>query len=266
MRDNIPAGVALGLGMSGTTSGTAVTSSSTANTLGSWVSLGTSPPYPMNCFRFFQRQNSTNNLGTCLFNIGFGASGSQVVMVPNLTASMVGISHSSAQFEIPLFIPPSTEIWVQSQDSVGGTTFGVGAELDFRTDWPLQAGMITPLGIVTTTSSGTLIASGASYNTLYTNSLFTTPARRFGRFLAVLSTQSSGSYATVIWRFQTSGGVPLMPYKHFPYNGGYDSTQLMGSHHLSSVPIPPSTAIELQYQYVADSTSFNFNCALYGCN
>ena len=252
--------------MSGATGGTTVTSSSTPNTMGAWVSLGTSPAYGLNCLRLTQRQNTTNNYGTCLFNIGFGASGSQVVVVPSLTASLTGISHTTASFEVPLFIPPNTEIWVQVQDSVGGTTYGIQGELDFRADWPMSPGGVTPLGIVSTTSSGTLIAAGASYNTIYTASLFTTPARAFRRFLAVLTTQSTGYYATVAWRFQTSGGVPLMPYKHFPYNGGSDSTQLMGSHHLSNVLIPASTAIDLQYQYVANSTSFNFNCALYGFN
>lgn len=85
-----PAGVSLGLNLSGTTASTYVTSGSTANTLGSWVSLGTSPAWSTNQLTLVLRTESTNNYGQVLFNIGIGASGSQIVVIPNITVSMTG--------------------------------------------------------------------------------------------------------------------------------------------------------------------------------
>ena len=262
-----PAGVSLGLNFSGTTASTDVTSGTTANTLGSWVSLGTSPPWPTNKLTLVLRTESTSNYGQALFNIGIGASGSQVVVIPNITMSMVGQYHTTlGGYTFPLFLLPNTEVWIQSQDSVGGSIFGANVEVEFDDGWPSKGMGIVTVGADTSTSSGTIITSGASTNTLYTVSLFTTPAQPFrGGLFVASTTSSSGDYFSMYWRIVTStGSIPLTPYKRFIYNGGLDSTGLMGSAHLSGKRIPPSTALDFQYQFVTNGSAFPINVALYG--
>ena len=261
-----PAGVSLGLNFSGATASTDVTSGTTANTLGSWVSLGTSPAWPTNKLTLVLRTESTSNYGQALFNIGIGASGSQVVVISNVTMSMVGQYHTTlGGYTFPLFLPPNTEVWIQSQDSVGGTTFGASVEVEFDEGWPATGMEITTVGADTATSSGTIITSGASTNTLYTVSLFTTPAQPLRGGLFVASTFNSADYFSMLWRIVTStGSVPLTPYKRFIYNGGLDSTGLMGSAHLSGKRIPPSTALDFQYQFGTNGSAFPINVALYG--
>ncbi len=262
-----PAGVSLGLNLSGTTASTYVTSGSTANTLGSWVSLGTSPAWSTNQLTLVLRTESTNNYGQVLFNIGIGASGSQIVVIPNITVSMTGQYRTSlGGYTFPLFLPPNTEVWIQSQDSVGGTVFGANIEVKFDEEWPATGMGITPVGIDTATSSGTIITSGASTNTLYTVSLFTTPAQPFrGGLFVASTTASSGDYFSLYWRIITStGSIPLTPYKRAIYNGGLDSTQLMGSSHLTGKRIPPGMALDFQYQFATNGSAFPINVALYG--
>lgn len=258
-----PAGTSLGLNLSGTTSGTDVTASTTVNTMGAWVSLGTSPAYPVNKLTLLQRQVTNNNYGTALINIGFGASGSQVVIIPNIAISLVGISHttlSGVSFPCPL--PPGTEVWAQVQATVASTVLSITAELDYDSEWE-PSGLVVPIGIDTSTSSGTIISSGSN-NALTTTALFTTPAQPFRGFVTLCTTQATGYWLTLFWRIVTSGGVPLTPYKRLIYNGGSDSTQLMGSFHLSPLLLPPSTALSLQYQSESDGTGLPINVALYG--
>ena len=99
------------------------TSGATANTKGSWVSIGTTA-YDA-CWVRINRVLFSGTVGDwgVAIDIGIGSSGNQVPIVNNL------LIPSNGQFQtfitpltLPLNIPAGTNIWVRSQCNVGSCT------------------------------------------------------------------------------------------------------------------------------------------------
>ena len=121
----MPPGVAgyddLGTSLAAST-GTSVTPSATANTLGTWTSIVTSTA------RAYMGIWGTIGLGTTLqsmqTNIGIGGSGTQQIIIPTFAqfnANAVGVNSAGTLPFLPIQIPAGTQIWAQNQTSVSSS-------------------------------------------------------------------------------------------------------------------------------------------------
>lgn len=95
------------------TSGTLITSPTTANTMGAWTQLGqvTAPAgidlIEIDCGYVSQNVNM-------LIDIGIGPSGSQIVRIPSLVLYNYGTGGRQV-IRFPLFFPPGALIWARCQ-------------------------------------------------------------------------------------------------------------------------------------------------------
>ena len=146
--------IILGTGTDGT-SGTSVTSGA-ANAYGSWVSFG-SVSFPVNKLRLI----FDNTYATTFFvQVGIGASGSQVIVVPSLYLYTANVTSTfSIEVEVPL-IPPGTDIWVALQSPTASATQRVAIVATF--DPQVQSDGIVPLGLVPATTTLTSFSMGAN--------------------------------------------------------------------------------------------------------
>lgn len=98
---------------------TVVTSGSTANTKGSWASIGTTL-YDA-CWLRLQRSYSSNTSGSfsVAMDLGVGSSGNQFVLVPDLMIATGGQFQAAySQLSLPLSIPAGTNLWIRSQSNL----------------------------------------------------------------------------------------------------------------------------------------------------
>lgn len=111
----------------GTSYGTVIAPSSTANTKGSWTQLiaATAADY-FGLFGSFNTDHTATTNCNYLVDIGIGASGSEVVISPNhLVVGVSGDSQSAPQSMIPfrfMEIPAGTRIAARSQASLASAS------------------------------------------------------------------------------------------------------------------------------------------------
>lgn len=110
---------------------TIVTQSASANTKGSWVSLGT---LTTDAAALIPRLTYLNNNGTdsgVSFDIGVGASGSQIVYIANINLAQpqaVGLAALNIfQHAIPVSLPAKTQIWARASCNLASSTPTLGA-------------------------------------------------------------------------------------------------------------------------------------------
>lgn len=151
-----------------TSLGTVITASSTANTKGSYTQLVASTAYDA-CFMMVtisapSTANAINSKAE-LIDIATGASGSEIVLVPNLIfpaysyTTIYGVSYG-----FPCCIPAGTRIAARSQSGLASNTSGVQVTLfDGSFSQPEGFGIVDSYGPSTSTSLGTpAIASGTA--------------------------------------------------------------------------------------------------------
>jgi hypothetical protein len=122
-------GVTLGNGYS---NGTSIPPSATANTKGSWTQLIASTSYDCNValLRIYPNPEDTPP-DTLMLDIGIGASGSEVAILPNLFSKSAQYAGGIIQMLLPLSIPAGTRIAARSQASAASSVsnFVVSLEL-----------------------------------------------------------------------------------------------------------------------------------------
>ena len=108
---------------------TTLTSNAAANTKGSWVELSATTTYDTaQIIVWFKRQGTQN----FLIDIGIGAAGSEVVLVPNLhIASVLGITTPNLCFSYscPIAVPKGVRLAARCQDGAGSLTIQIGVTL-----------------------------------------------------------------------------------------------------------------------------------------
>lgn len=120
--------VAYGYGTISTTSGfngTTVNPSATANTKGSWVQITASTTADITFLEVMACLINGSSGNLCfLTDIGVGASGSEVVLVPNLSTSVSSNNTTGIDIIIPLNIPAGTRISARCQCDTASMALG----------------------------------------------------------------------------------------------------------------------------------------------
>ena len=144
---------------------TVPTPSATANTKGSWSSIGTTT-YDCVAATVQMYLNETGGATTLsyAFDIGIGGGGSQVVLVNNLLLSVAAqYNQFGAVYHIPLSIPGGTQFWMRSQCNVASGTAQGGASFILwdgaQTNVEGAAG-VDSIGFSTATTLGAAVAAG----------------------------------------------------------------------------------------------------------
>jgi hypothetical protein len=119
-----------GFGSSGNafTLGTTLTAASSANTKGSWTQLIASTTNPVVGILVLLEVSS---LATFLIDIGTGASGSEVVLIPDIYASFYSTNAAimSAAIFFPVQVPAGTRIAARCQSGTANSTVYVALSL-----------------------------------------------------------------------------------------------------------------------------------------
>jgi hypothetical protein len=140
------------------------------NTKGAWTELVASAPFDIGMF--IMNVTATWTYGDFLFDIAIGASGSEIVLVSNLSYCQAGSSwwSNSAQYIIPIMIPAGTRISARVQ----GTVLAAGPLNWLKMSTQLfpanqflsqQFSQSETLGALTASSNGTEVDPGTSANT-----------------------------------------------------------------------------------------------------
>lgn len=155
------------VGVSTSTSlATAVASSTTADTKGSWVELDASTAFAVDGFWVFIGHNSSTSNLDVLVDIGTGAASSEVVLVPDLLYSTGDAFGEAYLVYIPMAIASGTRLSARCQDgSTSALTIKVA--MIITTDSGLDITAFTnmdALGADTAATGGASIDPGAVAN------------------------------------------------------------------------------------------------------
>lgn len=149
--------------------GTAVSDASTAHTKGAWVELTAATTAPMSGFSLSLSASTlaTNTSTPCLLDVGIGAGGSEVVVVPNLGVGYaMGPNNGTRVWDCPVYIPRGSRIAVRCQSVITSKNVGV-----YITPWrALNTHLSTPSALVdlnanTAASYGTVLSTPGGANT-----------------------------------------------------------------------------------------------------
>lgn len=143
-----------------------VTAAGTAHTKGSWVEIVASTSVDVVCLAMNTTASIAGNGldSRCLIDIGIGAAGSEVVVIPDI---LVGHKSSSTSgWLFPIFIPAGTRVAFRSQHAQASTT----NSFRFRFGKALPQGVqpapyCVNMGSNTATSSGVVSTWGGSTHT-----------------------------------------------------------------------------------------------------
>ena len=151
---------------SSTVSQLTVTAGGSAHTKGSWTEIVASTSVDTVCVSM----NTTAAVGAngidtrCLVDIGIGAAGAEVVVIPNIAVG--NKSSSTSGWLFPIFIPKGTRVAFRSQHAVASTA----NTFRFRFGKALPQGVMPApycvnVGANTSTSSGVVSTWGGSTHT-----------------------------------------------------------------------------------------------------
>ena len=142
----------------------ATLTSGSANVKGAWVQVEASLDYSIAGVILEYKAPSTANYG--LIDIGIGAGGSEVVVIPNINGLLSQADTGSTAMFFPLALPAGTRVACRFQSATGSATIGV--KLQFISD---EFAGIQPVqrwadwGTVLASSSGTTVVAGGSAHT-----------------------------------------------------------------------------------------------------
>lgn len=146
---------------------TVVTSSSSANTKGSYAQLTAATAYDA-CYAMVTvgpPNSSGSSSAPTLVDIAVGASGSEFVIIPNFISDYVGFDLSGSSFGIPINIPAGTRIAARAQSSGGSQARTVQVTLfDGAFSEPEGFSIVDNYGSSTSTSLGTAVTGSATAN------------------------------------------------------------------------------------------------------
>jgi hypothetical protein len=138
-----------------------VTAHASANTIGAWVELIAATTYEsggiMVQLAGLQTTATTNQ--RCLVDIGIGAAGSEVVIIPTLTCGNVAdfgaASATGVSYFFPLHIPSGVRIAARCQASTGGDIVNVAVRVYQSSFGRWEGARVTAYGADAANSRGT---------------------------------------------------------------------------------------------------------------
>lgn len=169
------------LGYAGTGALTVVTGNATANTKGSYASLGTtSNDWAGFWLIFGQASNASARL---MFDVAIGTT----VIAPNVYAEPGAAGNAANAFSvfIPINVPASSNIQVRSQSSSGATTTGVAVRGVIRNaNSPPCFNTMTALTADTTNTRASTVSTGFASSATWTEQIASTAAT-YGAMLMI---------------------------------------------------------------------------------
>jgi hypothetical protein len=149
--------------VSGTTSATSLTSSGSANTKGSYVTLATSTTFDATEIQIIlSGQESSTSTSDNLVDVAIGASGSEQILFADLyVEAFVGFNRI---YTFPCNIPAGSRISARAQSTVTTSTPTATILLSNRKLYGEDA-VVTTYGAVTGTTKGTAVTASVSANT-----------------------------------------------------------------------------------------------------
>jgi hypothetical protein len=178
-----------------TTSGTAVTSSSTANQYGSWTEVldtldASSLWVHLNIHNTFASGTARNSY----FDIGYGQSSSSVVAVAEKLAVCNTAPIVGSTWMFPLYIPAGEKVFVKHQCSVSSITGYVQIGLiggGMQGYDSIKVQRIEPIGYTSGSTTGTSITIATGAQGSWTQLSSSTPRRYIGLMSSQLLTTST---------------------------------------------------------------------------
>lgn len=148
-----------------TTSRIVVTPSATAHTKGAWTTVFATLPVGVTGLFISTVQSSAQFFPRMLVDIGIGAAGSEVVVVPNLVISSFDQYRDGGKHSIlPIALPPNQRLAIRMQtDLANPGTFTFELTCQRGTPMTPVGGLITTYGVNTATTLGTNVTAGANF-------------------------------------------------------------------------------------------------------
>lgn len=240
-----------------TIGGTQIAPSATTLTKGAWVSIGT-PKYNASSFLLrlgYENQGKTDF--KCSWDIGIGASGSQVVLIPDMVQSVdkSGVfSYNLLQMWIPLALTAGVPIWARTAVNVASNTSLLRAWLTTYDGHALSPGGYAGVETLGNTSvgGGTVVTGGAGVKGSYV--LVGTTTRNWQGFFVTfdLAGNSSNESGDLIDIAIGSSQKIILP-DLFMYQGGVET---FCHWDYTAIPIPAGTPIYVRASNVAPATTF----------
>jgi len=238
------------------TSGTTITSSATANTMGAWTQIGqVNAPAGIDLIEV-DCGNISQNCGM-LVDIGIGPSGSQVVRIPSLVIMSYGTGGRQV-VRFPLFFPPGALIWARCQSSAtSATTVDVAAKGRYRSNRHSYCQSIVTYGVNASSTGGTSLSLG---NNAFNSTSFGNSTILHKRFV-VTWTAGDGSYALqlLVGSFiAIDTTITIQP-------GGLNFLVFPTSAESGDIIVPGGTPLAINCSSNAAGSSDSFiGCVLYG--
>jgi len=183
-------GTPIGIGTFVFNNSTNVTASATPHTKGAWLQLVASTTDAIDLLRVATQAFTSNTATATLIDIGYGAAGSEVVLLSNIAIGSTSWRGATNNEESACYVPiptvaAGTRIAVRSQSVVASKVAGLWITA-FKTGKPATS--VTTIGASTTTSRGT------SIGTAWTQVIASTAADY--RYLCCFISGSSSSMST----------------------------------------------------------------------
>jgi len=259
-----------------TSNGTAVVTSSSTNTKGSWTQLIASSAIDA-CW-IVVTGGAASTADTLAFDIGVGASGSEIAIIQNI----INFSNNSwpidSRLAFPCQIAAGTRISARAQATVASQTMNIQVTL-FDGEWNAlegAEGVVDTYGFVSSTTLGTAIDPGATTNTKGTYAQLTasTTADLLGFMLAFdFQNDNAGAVGQITNLIDISTGasgseivlVPNIVINYMNY-GSADGCAIYPTHiPFIPCPIPAGTRIAARAQSSnATATTRVFGLTFYG--
>lgn len=150
------------MGYTGSFSQISVIGSFTANTKGSWAQMIASTPHDFDALIVWFTQDFSN--APISLDIGWGASGSERVLIADLTSGQV--QYGGACITIPIAVRAGTRLAMRTQSSTGGTGGAaamIGLQGSLAGGRPFSSA--TTYGFTAATTRGTTIDPGTTAGT-----------------------------------------------------------------------------------------------------
>ncbi len=245
------------------TFGTRATGSSTINTKGSWSQVTASLPHDAYGFWLTMAGTATSATSTdMLMDIGIGAGGSEVVLVPNLLAGWLGTpTQGPRTLFIPIFIPKGTRVAIRNQGVIASDT--VDCMFHFNSGNPSMRGNLfvgcDAFGIVSASSAGLAHTPGNTGAESTWASIGSATTKSYGAILPLI--QSSNTTTTAIayhWEIGI-GSVTLAEWYYMGNTGEY----LNGPFPAEPAAVNIASGAQLQVRAEASGTAIAFDVAAY---
>lgn len=245
--------------------GTRATGSSTINTKGSWSQVTASLPHDAYGFWLTMAGTATSATSTdMLMDIGIGAGGSEVVIVPNLLAGWIGTpTQGPRTLFIPIFIPKGTRVAIRNQGVIASDT--VDCMFHFVSGNPSMRGNL----FVGCDAYG-VNSSGASAGTAHTPgntgaestwaNLGTTATKSYGAILPLIQVGTVTSLTAIAYHWELGiGGVTLAEWYFMGNTGEY----INGPYPAEPAAVNIASGAQLQVRAEASGTAIAFDVAAY---